>query len=305
MHLRCLVGSYESHLYGLDDEFNVVFATSVHVGKVTSIAMNKTMFASAGNDESIKVYRQNKLLFTADMDGHVNEIGFSDHYLICTAGRFLVMYKKDELVQELRHMEQVISFAVHPSKRFLLSISKSHLYLFNLITGKKMVRESLKKYFKPTLYPLNIKFDTSGDHFYLVSDRYILVFQTDDCKCIYIFSSTKSITTITVTDTCFIGLDSGVILNINIHTQSILQMNPFQSRIKGLSISHCNEDDQIIAINATGQLHHFSHQKSSKLSTSPLQSYIGDFTFQSYNTTIHLIKSIDLNCRVTCFSASQ
>ena len=309
MQLKCLIGSYESHLYGLNSDFELKFATSVHIGKVTSVAMNKMGFASAGNDESIKCYRGNKLLFTADMDGDVNEIGFSDQYLICTAGRFLVLYKKDELVQELRHMETVVSFAVHPSKRFLLSITKTHLYLFNLLTGKKMVRESLKKYLKASVYPLSIKFDDQGDYFYLLSDRYLLVFKTDDCKCIFTFSSKEIITSISVSDSCYIGLDNGLICEIDIKSKVINKIQAFQNRIKGLQVSKNfsdSDENAVYAVDCKGLVKQFKYSISEEVNvtqlTIPLSFYQGELDFKIQNAKIKELQSHDLKCRVTCFA---
>ena len=301
MHL--LIGSYESHLYGLDTEFKLQFATSMHVGKVTAVAILKDKFASAGNDENVKVYKNNKLLFTADMGGDVTELKFNKNHLLCAAGKILVIYDSDQIIKELKHTEDIKSFSIHPTNTFLLSMTQTHLYLFDLIHGKKIVKEPLKKYLKASLFPFSIQFDATGDYFYIVSDRHLLIFQTDDCKCINTFSSSTIITSMSVNTNCTLGFDNGTICIIDPLHQTISMSSLFTTRVKGLAILN----DTITAVDCNGLVKQalLSSADIGTAEDTPLSCYQGVFNYSVYLFDYTVLNSYDLNCRVTCFALNE
>ena len=187
-----IVGTYESALVGFDIigggdspiSTKLKFTNQCHIGHVLSVATQSSFVASGGDDECIRLLDIRRCVELGSLthhEGSIHKLVFKESggklFLVCaSADGTMSVWKCSqwECLHSLTgHKGAVSSVDIHPSGRFMLSVSVDRsLMTWNLMTGRQAFITKLPK------ASTDVKFSPDGGMFFLVVSGAIDVYDT-------------------------------------------------------------------------------------------------------------------------------
>ncbi|CAN8074471.1 unnamed protein product [Agarophyton chilense] len=188
---RIVLGGYDGSLAGLSLEsdetsaltLSLKFAYSPHVSAVRSLALNSSLLASGGVDETIRIYDLGKAVEVGTLlhhDGTVNSLEFvrdsrRNVLFSCSDDTSICIWRCSDwtCLKQLRaHNAPVVDMAVHQSARVALSVSKDRtLCMWNLAKGKVAFSCKTK-----VAVPTSVRWAPNGEAYSLTSGKQLTLF---------------------------------------------------------------------------------------------------------------------------------
>ncbi|KAL7606681.1 hypothetical protein Lser_V15G15537 [Lactuca serriola] len=209
--MSLVAGSYERFIWGFKLKtlkhstetltLSPIFSFPSHLSPIKSVAVAGSVAVSGGSDDTIKIYD----LSTSSEVGSLNDptatvtslalytppslSSFPRNLFSAYDDGNISLYDADPFVHLKTmkiHKKGVNDLSVHPSGKLALTVGRdSCLAMVNLVRGRRSFCCSLGK------EASMVKFDCSGDKFFMVMDEKISVHEAEDAKLILELESKK------------------------------------------------------------------------------------------------------------------
>ncbi|RYG59598.1 hypothetical protein EON64_20070, partial [archaeon] len=210
--LRVVACSYEGSLFGWNVPLNdtpdvgdktsdLKFGFNVTVSSLKTVAVSSSgrFLATGGSNERISLFNVADNKGIGDVSGHsgsVTSLKFFEDSMLLSASEDGTLYiwrvhDWEHLHILGGHKDVVFDFAIHPSGKLALSVSKDHtLKLWNLIQGRCAFTRRLR-------IPADlVKFHPQGDVYLLSAAREVQIFNTSDNSLVGSYTSSHRINSV-------------------------------------------------------------------------------------------------------------
>eukprot|EP01031_Cornospumella_fuschlensis_P030538 gene30538-36907_t len=210
--LRTVACSYEGSLFGWDVPLSsesdagsktceLKFGFNVTVSSLKTVAVSSSgrFLATGGSNERISLFNVADNKGIGDVSGHsgsVTSLKFFEDSMLLSASEDGTLYiwrvhDWEHLHILGGHKDIVYDFAIHPSGKLALSVSKDHtLKLWNLIQGRCAFTRRLR-------IPAElVKFHPQGEVYLLSAARELQIFNTNDNSLVGSFTSSHRINSV-------------------------------------------------------------------------------------------------------------
>ncbi len=182
----------------LASKIKMVFGFHVSTGSFKAIAVSASgkFLAVGGMDERIHIFNVVENKAVGEISGHIGAITslmfYGDNYLISSSEDHTLFIWRVYDWQHLHilggHKDTVLGFAVHPSGKIALSISKDHtMKLWNLVQGRCSFTRRLRGTADYIFWHPN------GDYYMLVTSSELQMFAVADNSCAFEVKSRSKI----------------------------------------------------------------------------------------------------------------
>ncbi|KAK6917149.1 WD40 repeat [Dillenia turbinata] len=212
--MSLVAGSYEKFIWGFKLKtlksqsetktltLTPLFSYPSHLSTIKSVAVSGPVAVSGGSDDSIKIYDLSTASEIGTLNNHYGSItslsfftppslSFPRNLLSASDDGTLCIYDADPFVHLKTvkvHKKGVNDLTVHPSGRLALTVGRdSCLAMVNLVRGRRSF--SCKMWKEASI----VKYDESGEKFFMVEDEKVTVHEAEDAKLILELDNRKRV----------------------------------------------------------------------------------------------------------------
>ncbi|KAK6932171.1 WD40 repeat [Dillenia turbinata] len=212
--MSLVAGSYEKFIWGFKLKtlksqsetktltLTPLFSYPSHLSTIKSVAVSGPVAVSGGSDDSIKIYDLSTASEIGTLNNHSGSItslsfftppslSFPRNLFSASDDGTLCIYDADPFVHLKTvkvHKKGVNDLAVHPSGRLALTVGRdSCLAMVNLVRGRRSF--SCKMWKEASI----VKYDESGEKFFMVEDEKVSVHEAEDAKLILELDNRKRV----------------------------------------------------------------------------------------------------------------
>lgn len=209
-NMSLIAGSYEKYIWGFKLKphptpngltLTPLFSYPSHQSPITTVASCGAAAASGGADDTIHLYDLPSASYLGSLHDHSASLtslsfyspphlsSFPRNLISASADGTVCIFDADPfvLLKSLRpHKKQINDLSVHPSGKLALTVARdSCLAMVNLVRGKRSFCGRLDK--EASL----VKFDASGDKFFMVVEDKVGVHEAEDARLVFELENTK------------------------------------------------------------------------------------------------------------------
>lgn len=194
--ISLVAGSYERFIWGFNLNPNTqtltpVFSYPSHLSLIKTVAVSNSVVASGGSDDTIHLYDLSTSSSLGSLTDHSSTVTalsfysppnlpFPRNLVSADADGSLAIFDADGFVhlQTLSvHKKGVNDLAIHPSGKIALTVSRDSCFaMVNLVRGRRSFCCRLDK--EASI----VRFDVSGDSFFMAVDEIVNVHQAEDAR---------------------------------------------------------------------------------------------------------------------------
>ncbi|XP_047310728.1 p21-activated protein kinase-interacting protein 1-like [Impatiens glandulifera] len=198
--MSLVAGSYERFIWGFklktlkkSQELTLtpIFSFPSHLSAIKSVAVSGTVAASGGSDDSVKIYDLaacTEIGSLADHSATVTalsfytppSIGFPRNLITASEDGAVCIYDADPFVHLKTikaHKKGINDLSVHPSGKLALTVGRDAcLSMMNLVRGRRSF------YCRMGKEASIVRYNFSGDKFFMVTDEKISVHESEDAR---------------------------------------------------------------------------------------------------------------------------
>ncbi|ESO08080.1 hypothetical protein HELRODRAFT_190875 [Helobdella robusta] len=224
--MEVIAGTYSHLIFGYEvkpnEEGKLKFSTSFtndsHAGVVKCLTVNRRGFLASGSaDESIRLFslkgRRCEIGSLCQHNGSIVSLKFFKNSYLFSASEdgTIAIWKVNswDCLKVLKHKEALTDFAIHPSGKLLLSLTKGRtLQTWNLLSGRRAFVTNLKQVGEM------IWFSNDGNRFVIVMGNNIDIYTTADALIAHSYNHTSRISsTVFLNNEILLVGDEGGVVN--------------------------------------------------------------------------------------------
>ncbi|CAI8587371.1 unnamed protein product [Vicia faba] len=194
--ISLVAGSYERFIWGFTlnpnkQTLNPIFSYPSHLSLIKSVAVSGSVVASGGSDDTIQLYNLSAASSIGSLTHHSSTVTalsfyspphlpFPRNLVSADADGSLAIFDADGFVHLKTfpvHKKAINDLALHPSGKLALTVSRDNCFaMVNLVRGRRSFCCRLDK--EASI----VRFDASGDLFFMAVDKVVSVHQAEDAR---------------------------------------------------------------------------------------------------------------------------
>jgi len=206
--MSLVAGSYEKFIWGLtlkpqSKSLTPLFSYPSHLSSIKAVAVSGSVVASGGEDDTIHLYDLSAASSLGSLHQHSASVTalsfyapphlpFPRNLISADASGSLAIFDADGFVHlttlSVHRNAAINDLALHPSGERALTVARDNcLAVVNLVRGRRNCCLRLDK--EATL----VKFNASGDHFFMAAKEKVSVHQTEDARILFELECSKPV----------------------------------------------------------------------------------------------------------------
>ncbi|XP_014500224.1 p21-activated protein kinase-interacting protein 1 [Vigna radiata var. radiata] len=206
--MSLVAGSYEKFIWGLtlkpqSQSLTPLFSYPSHLSSIKTVAISGSVVASGGDDDTIHLYDLSAASSLGSLHQHSASVTalsfyappnlpFPRNLISADAAGSLAIFDADGFVHlttlSVHRNAAINDLALHPSGERALTVARDNcLAVVNLVRGRRNCCLRLDK--EATL----VKFNASGDHFFMAAKEKVSVHQTEDARILFELECSKPV----------------------------------------------------------------------------------------------------------------
>ncbi|XP_057957939.1 uncharacterized protein LOC131150893 [Malania oleifera] len=192
--MSLIAGSYEKFVWGFNLSLTQLFSYPSHLSSIKTVAVGGPVAASAGGDETIKLYdlpSSTEIATITPLESSATALSFYTppslsfplNLISASEDGGVSIYDANPFVllkTVSAHKKAVNDLSVHPSGKLALTVGRdSCLAIVNLVRGRRSFYCRLGK------EATHVNFNSEGDKFFMVAEDKLSVHESEDARLVF------------------------------------------------------------------------------------------------------------------------